>query len=622
MNKILVSSLVAVVALGANIASAQSYYPSYPTYGTTYPTYQTYQQPYTGACVNLTSDLSYGSRGSQVLQLQTFLVSRNYPGGGNWMITGYFGPATRAAVRNFQMEQGISMVGVVGPVTRAAIARVTCGGYNYNTVTLSSLSPFSGAVGTSVTIYGSNFDYSNNTVYFGTQPVTNIPSYNGTSLTVTVPWSLNQSSVGVYVTNSRGTSNTLTFSITGNTCQYPYTNCNTNVNLQYLSPVSGAAGTSVTIYGTGFDYSSNTVYVGNQAVTNVSSYNGTSLTATIPSYLTGVVQIYVTNSRGTSNSLPFTITGTTCVYPYTNCYGTPNIQYLSPVSGAVGSTVTIYGSGFSQTGNTVRFGTSIVSTNVSSYDGRTLTFIVPSYLSGYPSQVVTPGSYNVSISNSMGQTSNSVPFTVTSGTSGGALQITNVSGPNTLAIGSVGTWSVTVSAPSYTYTTLSVRWGDEVYYYTAAAPQSQYIQGTQTFTFTHTYNQAGTYTVTFTASNAQGQQNTATASVVVSGGTTGTVTLSSLSPMWGRVGNQIVLQGSGFSSYDNVVHFGIGGQRNVPSYNGTTIYYTIPYSVSVCDIVGPGCLGGFTQPVTPGSYPIYVTNSQGTSQTLQFQVIQ
>src|SRR3989344_7331442 len=132
MNKILVSSLVAVVALGANIASAQSYYPSYPTYGTTYPTYQTYQQPYTGACVNLTSDLSYGSRGTQVLQLQTFLVSRNYPGGGNWMITGYFGRATQAAVRNFQMEQGLSPVGIVGPMTRAAIARVSCGGTGYN----------------------------------------------------------------------------------------------------------------------------------------------------------------------------------------------------------------------------------------------------------------------------------------------------------------------------------------------------------------------------------------------------------------------------------------------------------------------------------------------------------
>ena len=89
MNKILVSSLVVFVALGANVASAQSYYPSYsyPTYQSQYQSQTQYQQPYTGACVNLVSDLSYGSSGSQVSQLQTFLVSRNYPGGGTWMIT-------------------------------------------------------------------------------------------------------------------------------------------------------------------------------------------------------------------------------------------------------------------------------------------------------------------------------------------------------------------------------------------------------------------------------------------------------------------------------------------------------------------------------------------------------
>src|SRR3989338_7103784 len=134
MNKILVSSLVVFAALGANIASAQSYYPgySYPTYQSQYQSQTQYQQPYAGACVNLVSDLSYGSTGSQVRLLQTFLVSRNYPGGGTWMITGNFRLSTQVAVRNFQTEQGLPVTGAVDAATRAAIARATCGGSVYN----------------------------------------------------------------------------------------------------------------------------------------------------------------------------------------------------------------------------------------------------------------------------------------------------------------------------------------------------------------------------------------------------------------------------------------------------------------------------------------------------------
>ena len=50
------------------------------------------------ACASISPTLSIGSRGAQVTALQNFLVSRNYPGGGNWMVTGYFGTATQAAV--------------------------------------------------------------------------------------------------------------------------------------------------------------------------------------------------------------------------------------------------------------------------------------------------------------------------------------------------------------------------------------------------------------------------------------------------------------------------------------------------------------------------------------------
>ena len=402
MNKILVSSLAAIIALGANVAFAQGYYypaPSY-NYGSAY------QAPYSGACVNVASDLSYGSRGSQVSQLQTFLVNQNFPGGGSWMITGYFGNATLAAVRNFQQQQGLPISGVVDAATRAAISRVSCGysmyNYNYNTspytaspfysytttnascyytypytcnnsygrVVSSSLSPTYGQPGTSVTIYGSGFDYSNNTVYFGMIPLANIPSYNGTTLTFTVPSYSSGGTVGVFVVSTRGTSNTLNFSVTGGGCTtYPYNCCAVAQNTPPYVPGQG--------YVFGYPYQ------------NQSQYG----------------------------------------YQYCPPQGgTPTITYLSPQLGAVGSSVTVYGTGFSLSGNSVHFGGGIIA-NLSSSNGTSITFTVPSQLYAYGSQAVTPGPYSVSVTNTYGYTSNAVSFTVTSSGYYGAPTVSSINGP-------------------------------------------------------------------------------------------------------------------------------------------------------------------------------------------------
>jgi len=573
MNKIIVSSLVAVVALGANIASAQSYYPTY-----------SYGSNYAGGCVNLSGDLSYGSRGSDVRSLQSFLIAQNYPGGGSWMLTGYYGQATTVAVRNFQQLQNLAMTGAVDAATRAAIARASCGGsfYNYNN---NYSAPVQNYVGT---------------------PYTNPYNYN------------------TYLPTQ-----------TGNT---GYTG---TVALTSLSQNTGAPGASVTVYGVGFDYANNTIYFGSQALSGISS-NGTSLTFTIPYTYTasGNVQFYVTNSRGTSNSLTFTVMsygygynsgcGTypynTYNYGYTNCYqppvnnySAPAITYLSPTSGAVGTSVTVYGSGFTRTGNAVHFGPGIIA-NLSSLDGSSVSFTVPTSLTGFGAQVMTLSTYNVSVTNSSGFTSNAVPFTVTSLGSYIAPTITSLNGPTSLSAGVSGTWTITLNNPGNSNVTTSVRWGDETLYpQSYGASQSTYMQGTNTLTFTHTYYGAGTYTPVFTVSNSSGQQNSSSMTVVVSGQNSGNVSLSYLSPTSGRVGTQVTLQGSGFSALDNTVHFGMGGTLHVPSQNGTTIYYTIPYGISPCDLAGFGCSAPSTS-VSAGAYPVYVTNSQGTTNTQMFQV--
>lgn len=542
MKKAGITLAVVLALFSASVASAQVYY--------------------TGSCGSVyTRDLSFGSRGNDVRTLQSFLVSQNYPGGGSWMVTGYFGAATQAALRIYQQMHGLAQTGTLDASTRAAISGCSTG-YNY------------------------------------TYPYTNTYPYN---------YNYNQYP---YYNN-----------------QYPYQNG--AVSISSFSVNSAAPGASVTVYGSGFDYSNNTVYVGNTPVANLPSYYGNAISFVVPSSLSGQVQVYVTNSRGTSNALTLTIVGGSTypcnTYPYT--YGTcpqggiPTVTSLSPNNGAVGSSVTIFGSGFTTTGNSVRFGQGLIS-NLSSLDGRSLTFTVPSQLTGYGSSAVYLATYDVSVTNAAGYSSNALPFTVTSLGSTNVPSITGVTGPTSLGLNVTGTWTIQVNSFGSNYVTTRVTWGDEGYYGTSQ-PTSNTIYGQQTLTFTHAYAQAGTYTVTFTVTNAYGQQSSASATVVVSGSGSSVVSLNYVTPTSGRVGTQIQINGSGFTSYDNTVRFGVGGTQHLPSYNGTTIYYTIPQYISPCDVntAGSYC-ATYAQQVTPGTYQLYVTNTNGTTNQLTFTVTQ
>lgn len=537
------------------------------------------------ACISVSANLSRGSRVSDVRTLQEFLVSRNYPGGGSWMITGYFGAATEAAVRNFQRESGLAVTGAVDSATRDAIVRASCGGTTAST----PATPW----------YQQLFNY----VSGWTPSAPTYPSYP------TYP----------------------TYPLYG--MQTPF--------LDSMSVNTGGPGTVVTIWGRNFDGANNTVYFGTTPIPGVSS-GGTSITFTVPSYTaSGIVQVKVGNSHGMSNGLTFNMTTQYyypytpyqpyqqygCTYPYQSyCTGptwggVPTITYLSPSSGAVGDTVTVYGSGFSQTGNSVRFGNGIIA-GIGSADGRAVTFTVPTTISGYGSQSIALTTYNVSVTNAQGHTSNSLPFAVTSLGSMGQPTITNVTGPTTLASGTLGTWSLTANNPGGGYLSVSVDWGDQGTYAASQQAAQAIYNYQQTVSFTHTYYQPGTYTIRFTVTNQSGQTNTTTITVNVTGTQQGAVSLSGISPSAARVGTQVVLTGTGFTQ-DNTVHFGIGGTQHLPSYNGTTIYYTIPSYISPCDTLTAGMYcAAYVQLVQPGAYQVYVTNGNGTTQQLTFTVTQ
>jgi hypothetical protein len=146
--------------------------------------------------------------------------------------------------------------------------------------------------------------------------------------------------------------------------------------------------------------------------------------------------------------------------------------------------------------------------------------------------------------------------------------------------------------------------------------------GTQTLTFTHVYQTSGTYTITFTASNSSGVSSTYTATVVVSGSSTGyngVPTVSYLSPNAAYVGQQVTIYGVNFQPSGMVVNFGSGVVQNVSS-SGSSITLTVPsYTTPYCT---PGLLCG-VQPtqVTPGTYNVSVMDQYGTSNAVSFTVL-
>jgi hypothetical protein len=91
--------------------------------------------------------------------------------------------------------------------------------------------------------------------------------------------------------------------------------------------------------------------------------------------------------------------------------------------------------------------------------------------------------------------------------------------------------------------------------------------------------------------------------------------ISTLSPASGTEGTLVTITGNGFSPTSNMIYFG-GTLEAIASSNGTAITFTIspcPYSPSgrICPahlLAGPG--------------NVYVTNGNGTSNTLIFTVTQ
>ena len=192
-------------------------------------------EAYVPSCPNLYRNLSFGSRGQDVIELQTFLIAETDLAPGN--NTGYFGRLTEGAVKSWQAKNGVvssgsaatTGYGAVGPRTRAKIAGV-CGGGGGSVSANLSVTPTSGSAPLTVAAsfsvpercpYGYEIDWGDGNTFPDVKPNAPIPSICSTN-PGSVEISHTYTQPGTYtITLKNPTVKTVTITVTGSTtsCQ-------------------------------------------------------------------------------------------------------------------------------------------------------------------------------------------------------------------------------------------------------------------------------------------------------------------------------------------------------------------------------------------------------------------
>ncbi len=314
---------------------------------------------YDGSQYNSSSDFSnqqfpLGSRGAKVIAIQQILADAGFYSGN---IDGIYGPQTDRAFSNYlaQYSNNNSNSYSYGCTSAGPYNTITgqfCNTSQYSYPYYNQVPTISGVNGPQSlnvnqtgnwTVMVSSINNNGNLSYsvnWGDQPFyaysTNANNSSIVSRQQNATFTHSYAQTGTYtpvftVTNSNGQSATTSLSVVvgGSSTSY-------GAPVIYsISPTYGRVDTQVTIYGTGFAYNGCTNYCGNGVTTNivnfggsiiqnVYSYNGTSLTFTVPSNLNtcytgqycsaiyspvvpGTYPISVTNTNGISNIIYFTV---------------------------------------------------------------------------------------------------------------------------------------------------------------------------------------------------------------------------------------------------------------------------------------------------------------------------
>lgn len=95
--------------------------------------------------------------------------------------------------------------------------------------------------------------------------------------------------------------------------------------------------------------------------------------------------------------------------------------------------------------------------------------------------------------------------------------------------------------------------------------------------------------------------------------------ITGISERFGNIGDNVTLTGTGFTGSNNLINFGNGVVRAIENSDGTLTFIVPSNVVPACAYNPTPC--PFAQiPVTAGTYNVSVTNSNGTSNTVQITV--
>jgi hypothetical protein len=391
------------------------------------------------------------------------------------------------------------------------------------TPSITSLSPTSGSMGTSVTITGTSFGATQggSTVSFGRFAATPT-SWNATTIVAPVP--AGATTGNVIVTVNGIASNGVTFTVVP-------------PSITSLNPNAGPAGTSVTITGANFGASQGTSQVTfNGTSASPTSWSDTSIGVPVPGGAT-TGNVVVTVGGVASNGVAFTV-----VIP-------PSITSLSPTSGPVGTAVTISGTNFGASQ-----GTSTISLNgtqlpVTNWTATSIATFVPNG--------ATTGNVVVTVG---GFASNGVLFTVTpsinslsptSGPAGTSVTITGTNFGPTQGTSSLTFGSSTAVVTSWSNTSVVAIVPGNLSAYTFVAVQ---------------------VVVSGVASNS------ATFGIAPS--------ITSLSPTSGPAGTSITITGTNFASTQGSSTVTFNGTQATPTtWSGTSIVVPVPSGATTGNVV-------------------------------------
>jgi IPT/TIG domain len=251
---------------------------------------------------------------------------------------------------------------------------------------ITSFSPSTGPIGTSVILTGSGFTGATS-VKFNTTAALTFTVDSDTQITATVPAGATTGTISVTSPIGPGTSAT-NFIVT------------VTPSITSFLPPSAVVGTAITINGTGFDGTSGVSFNGT-AATVFSVISGTMISANVPAGAT-TGRIAVTNSAGTGTSVAdFTV------------FATPSITSFTPPSGLVGAGVILTGTGFTGT-TAVKFNGTVATFHVDT-DAQ-ITVTVPGGATTGQITVTNPAATGTSATNfSVIVTPSITSFTPTSG---------------------------------------------------------------------------------------------------------------------------------------------------------------------------------------------------------------